>query len=55
MTQLLRSLGFVDAVSLVVGSIIGAGIFLKASVMSQAVGSPQWVMLAWVVAGLLSF
>lgn len=54
MTQLLRSLGFVDAASLVVGSIIGAGIFMKASVMSQAVGSPSLVMLAWVVAGLLS-
>lgn len=54
MTQLLRSLGFIDAVSLVVGSIIGAGIFLKASVMAQAVGSPSLVMLAWVVAGVLS-
>ena len=54
MTQLLRSLGFIDSVSLVIGSIIGAGIFLKASVMSQAVGSPQLVMLAWIVAGVLS-
>ncbi|MCX8091480.1 MAG: amino acid permease [Verrucomicrobiae bacterium] len=53
-TQLVRGLNLRDATALVIGTIIGTGVFLKAAVMAQAVGSPGWVLLAWVVAGLLS-
>ena len=53
-TELNRSLGFIASASLVVGTIIGTGVFLKAAIMSQIVGSPFWVLMAWVVAGLLS-
>ncbi|MBL7716330.1 MAG: amino acid permease [Bdellovibrionales bacterium] len=53
-TELKRDLGLTDSISLVVGGIVGTGIFLKTSTMSQAVGSPTWVLLAWVVAGALS-
>ena len=49
-----RRLGFKEAVSLVIGTVIGTGVFLKAAVMAQLAGSPLWVMLAWVVAGVLS-
>jgi basic amino acid/polyamine antiporter, APA family len=49
-----RRLGLVDSFSLVVGTIIGTGVFLKAAIMSQTVGSPLYVLLAWVAAGLLA-
>ncbi|HEY5933228.1 MAG TPA: amino acid permease [Kofleriaceae bacterium] len=56
MTQrsLVRGLGFWGASSLVVGTIIGTGVFLKAAPMSQQGGSALWVLLAWAAAGVLS-
>src|SRR5215471_4208568 len=52
--SLLRALTLTDAISLVVGSVIGTGVFLKTAVMSQQLGRPSLVMLAWLAAGLLS-
>ncbi|HRH42105.1 MAG TPA: amino acid permease [Pyrinomonadaceae bacterium] len=52
--KLIRGLGLADATSLVVGTIIGTGIFLKTTVMTQQVGSPDLVLLVWMAAGLLS-
>lgn len=52
--NLVRGLGLVAAVSIIIGNVIGTGVFLKARVMTCNVGSPTWVMLAWVAAGLLS-
>ena len=52
--KLVRSLNLTDATSLVIGTIIGTGIFLKTTVMTQQVGSPGKVLLVWVAAGLLS-
>ena len=51
---LVRSLGSRDAIGLVVGTVIGTGVFLKASTMSQQVGSAPLVLLAWLLAGVLS-
>jgi APA family basic amino acid/polyamine antiporter len=51
---LVRGLGLVATTSLVVGTIIGTGVFLKTARMAQAVGTPSLVLLAWVAAGLLS-
>src|SRR5258708_17756783 len=53
--QLARELGLSHAGAVVVGTIIGSGIFLVPSEMMQAVGSARIVYLAWVVGGLLSF
>jgi APA family basic amino acid/polyamine antiporter len=53
--ELARDLGLSHAAAVVVGTIIGSGIFLVPSEMMQAVGSAQLVYLAWVVGGLLSF
>ena len=53
-TGLLRSLTRVDTTALVVGTVIGTGVFLKTAVMAQDVGSPGLVLAAWVAAGLLS-
>jgi APA family basic amino acid/polyamine antiporter len=52
--QLLRKLTFVDTTALVIGTVIGSGVFLKAAPMMQAVGTPMLVLLAWVAAGVLS-
>lgn len=53
-TTLQRKLGLLAAVAIVVANVIGTGVFLKARVMTTALGSPGWVMAAWVAAGLLS-
>src|SRR5215469_4850564 len=53
--DLARELGVSHATAIVVGTIIGSGIFLVPSEMMQAVGSGKIVYLAWVVGGLLSF
>lgn len=53
--QLARELGVSHASAIVVGTIIGSGIFLVPSEMMQAVGSAKLVFLAWLVGGLLSF
>jgi APA family basic amino acid/polyamine antiporter len=51
---LLRELGVGQASAIVVGTIIGSGIFLVPAEMMQAVGSARLVYLAWIVGGMLS-
>jgi APA family basic amino acid/polyamine antiporter len=51
---LLRELGVREAGAIVVGTIIGSGIFLVPAEMMQAVGSAKLVYLAWIVGGALS-
>src|SRR5690349_5081835 len=53
--DLVRDLGVRHATAIVVGTIIGSGIFLVPAEMMQAVGSARLVYLAWIVGGLLSF
>src|SRR5512146_3062215 len=53
--QLARDLTVNHASAIVVGTIIGTGIFLVPREMMQAVGSAKLVYLAWIVGGLLSF
>lgn len=52
---LLRGLGPWASASIVIGTIIGTGVFLKTAVMAQLGGSPVWVLAAWGAAGVLSF
>src|ERR1700731_3703615 len=52
--QLHRGLTLAHTIALVVGAVIGTGVFLKAAVMAQTVGSPKLVLWAWALAGLLS-
>jgi APA family basic amino acid/polyamine antiporter len=49
-----RVLGASQATAIVVGTIIGSGIFLVPREMMQDTGSPLLVYLAWIVGGLLS-
>lgn len=53
-TELVRALSLYDSISLVVGTVIGPGVFLKTAVMTQLLGTPKLVLLAWIIAGLLS-
>jgi APA family basic amino acid/polyamine antiporter len=53
--QLARDLNVRHAAALVVGIIIGSGIFLVPTEMMQAVGSAKVVFLVWIVGGVLSF
>src|SRR6201998_3314089 len=53
--ELTRDLGVSHASAVVVGTIIGSGIFLVPAEMMQAVGSAKLVYAAWLVGGLLSF
>jgi len=49
-----RDLTLTHAASLVVGIIIGTGIFLKSATMAQAVGTPALLLAAWAAAGLVA-
>lgn len=51
---LIRGLGLLAAMSIILGNVIGTGVFLKARVMTCNVGSPTWVIVAWIAAGILS-
>src|SRR5947207_7538692 len=53
--SLLRDLGASQAASIVVGVVIGSGIFLVPAEMMQAAGSARLVYLAWIVGGIFSF
>ncbi len=52
--ELIRGLNLRDTTALVVGTIIGTGVFLKTAKMANAVHSPGLVLLVWVAAGILS-
>src|SRR5947208_16724591 len=52
--SLLRELGASHAASIVIGVVIGSGIFLVPAEMMQAAGSARLVYLAWFVGGIFS-
>src|SRR5438477_1821281 len=49
-----RGLGPLDATMIVVGSMIGSGIFLTPAETTRLVGSPGWLLAAWVIAGIMT-
>ena len=53
-STLIRGLGLIAATAIVVGNVIGTGVFLKSRVMTCNVGTPGRVIAVWFVAGLLS-
>jgi len=52
--KLVRGLGLLDATMIVVGSMIGSGIFIVSAESSRLVGSPGWLLMAWALAGVLT-
>jgi len=49
-----RDLGLLDATSIVAGSMIGSGIFIVTAAMARDVGSAAWLLVIWLVTGLLT-
>jgi len=52
--KLERGLNLVDATMIVVGSMIGSGIFITSAESARLVGSPGWLLVAWALAGVLT-
>jgi APA family basic amino acid/polyamine antiporter len=53
-TEFHRGLGLYDSTMVVVGSMIGSGIFIVSADMARTVGSPGWLLGAWILTGLLT-
>lgn len=49
-----KSLGLLDATLLVAGSMIGSGIFIVSSIMMNDIGSPAWMLVLWILTGLIT-
>lgn len=53
-TSFRRSFGLLDATMIVAGSMIGSGIFLVSADITRNVGSAGWLVLIWIITGLLT-
>src|SRR5256885_5680113 len=49
-----RGLGLLDSTMIVAGSMIGSGIFIVSADIARQVGSPGWLLVVWVITGLLT-
>lgn len=52
--SLQKKIGFWSATSIIIGSIIGSGVFMKPATMASQLGSPVWLTLVWIIAGVFS-
>src|SRR5829696_2493675 len=52
--EFVKALTLTDATMLVAGSMIGSGIFIVSADIARQVSSPFWLMMAWLVAGLIT-
>jgi len=53
-TEFHRGLGLYDSTMVVVGSMIGSGIFIVSADMARNIGSPGWLLGAWLLTGILT-
>ncbi|MGD0580655.1 MAG: amino acid permease [Bryobacteraceae bacterium] len=53
-SEFLRRLGLWDSTMVVAGSMIGSGIFIVSAEMSRQIGSPGWLLVAWLVTAALT-
>ncbi len=53
-SRLERRLGVLDATMIVMGSMIGSGIFITSAESARLIGAPGWLLLAWAIAGLMT-
>jgi APA family basic amino acid/polyamine antiporter len=49
-----RGLNLFDSTMVVVGVMIGSGIFIVSADMSRLIGSPGWMLMAWILTGVLT-
>src|SRR5882724_7333808 len=52
--RLVRGLSLLDATMIVIGSMIGSGIFIVSAKSMTLVGSPGWMLAAWAIAGVVT-
>ena len=53
-TGFVRGLGLFDSTMIVIGVMIGSGIFIVSADMSRLINSPGWLLMAWVLTGVLT-
>jgi APA family basic amino acid/polyamine antiporter len=53
-SKLKQSLGLLDATLLVAGSMIGSGIFIVTAPMMRDIGSAAWMIVLWILTGLIT-
>ena len=53
-TGFIRGLGLLDSTMIVAGSMIGSGIFIVSADIAREVGAPGWLLVVWLVTGLLT-
>jgi APA family basic amino acid/polyamine antiporter len=53
-TGFVRGLGLFDSTMIVIGVMIGSGIFIVSADMSRLINSPGWMLMAWVLTGVLT-
>src|SRR5215475_12652456 len=53
-TGFVRGLGLFDSTMVVIGVMIGSGIFIVSADMSRMINSPGWMLMAWVLTGVLT-
>src|SRR6201982_2211893 len=52
--KFVRGLGLLDSTMIVAGSMIGSGIFIVSAIIARQVGAPGWLLVVWIVTGLLT-
>ena len=52
--KFIQGLGLLDSTMLVAGSMIGSGIFIVSAIISRQVGAPGWLLVVWLVTGVLT-
>src|SRR5205085_8721591 len=53
-TGFIRGLGLLDSTMIVAGSMIGSGIFIVSADIGRQVGSPGWLLVVWIITGVLT-
>ncbi|MEY3678042.1 MAG: hypothetical protein RI924_183 [Bacteroidota bacterium] len=53
-TEMKREMGLLDSTMIVAGSMIGSGIFLVSSDIAKSVGSPFYILLIWLITGIIT-
>src|SRR5574341_551617 len=52
--KFVRGLGLFDSTMIVAGAMIGSGIFIVSAEIARQVGSPGWLLVVWLITGLLT-
>src|SRR5574342_57877 len=53
-SKFVRGLGLFDSTMIVAGSMIGSGIFIVSADIARQVGAPGWLLMVWIITGLLT-